>query len=313
MRDEIVGFILRWSKKLKLPVTQFLDWLSLSPNKFYDWKRRQGKENKTNANLPKSNWLLPWEREAIIEYAKLNPDEGYRRLTYMMLDSDVVAVSPSSTYRILQPLGLLCDFDFKKSKKGTGFIQPTFPNEHWHTDISYINIACTFYYFLSVLDGDSRLIIYWDLRKSMTEEDVEIVLLRAHEKYPDAKPRVISDNGKQYIANDFKLFIRQQEMSHVTTSPYYPQSNGKIERFHGTLKSECVRKEALNDSAQAKLVLEKYVDHYNDVRLHSAIGYVTPIAKFNGEDKNIVAARKNKIKLAAIARRKINESVIPKS
>jgi len=224
--------------------------------------------------MPKSNWLLSWEREAIIKYAKLNPDEGYRRLTYMMIDDDIVAVSPSSTYRVLLPLGLLCDFESKINKKGTGFVQPKLPNEHWHTDISYINIACTFYYFLSVLDGYSRLIIHWDLRESMTEADVEMVLLKAHEKYPDANPRVISDNGKQYIANDFKIFIRQQEMSHVTTSPYYPQSNGKLERFHGTLKSECVRKEALNDPEQAKIVLGEYVNYYNNIRLHSAIGKI---------------------------------------
>jgi transposase InsO family protein len=306
LRDEIVGFITGWSEKLSLPIRQVLAWFSISPHKFYDWKKRFGIENQSNGALPKCHWLLDCEQEAIIAYAKLHPDAGYRRLTYMMLDADIVAVSPSSTYRVLKPLGLLCHFERKKSKKGTGFIQPNYANEHWHTDISYINISSTFYYFISVLDGYSRMIIHWELMTSMTENDVELVLQKAHEKYPDAKPRIISDNGKQFVANDFQKFIRQKQMTHVTTSPYYPQSNGKIERFHGTLKSECVRKEYLSDLDCAKFILEDYIKTYNYERLHSAIGYVTPWDKFTGKSVNIIKNRYIKLQLAAKHRQAIN-------
>lgn len=292
-----------------MPIRCFLLTLSISPNRYYDWKKRIGEKNKSNSKIPKSHWLLQWERDAIIEYAKHHPDEGYRRLTYMMIDDDIVAVSPSSTYRVLLPLGLLCDYDRKKSKKGSGFKQPTEPNKHWHVDISYINIACTFYYFISVLDGYSRMIIAWELMKGMAESDVEMVLQKAHEKYPDARPRVISDNGPQFIADDFKKFIRQKEMSHVTTSPYYPQSNGKLERFHGTLKTECVRKEALSDLEQAKNKLHGYIDYYNNDRLHSTIGYVTPRDKFQGADVEIIKARKEKLHKAAKLRRDAKEKV----
>ena len=269
--------------------------------------------NQAPYELPKSHWLLPWEREEIIAYAKKHPDEGYRRLIYMMIDENIVAVSPSSVYRVLLPLGLLCDYEAKKSKKGSGFIQPTCPNEHWHTDISYINIACTFYYYISVLDGYSRLIIHWELRPSMTEMDVELVILKAHEKYPDAKPRIISDNGPQYIANDFKLFIRQQSMTHVKTSPYYPQSNGKLERFHKTLKTECVRKDYLQNIDHATALLESYIDYYNTKRLHSAIGYVAPMDRFTGKDKTIIDERRKKLKQAKQTRRSCHEKSDEKS
>lgn len=289
------------------PIRRFLLALSLSSNRFYDWKKRKHQANQTPCELPKSHWLLPWEREAIIAYAKDHPDEGYRRLTYMMLDANIVAVSASSVYRVLLPLGLLCDFASKKSKKGSGFIQPTRPHEHWHTDISYINIACTFYYYISVLDGYSRMILHWELRVSMTEMDVELVILKAHEKYPAAKPRIISDNGPQYIANDFKIFIRQQSMTHVTTSPNYPQSNGKLERFHKTLKIECVRKEYLHDIDHAEALLESYIDYYNTKRLHSAIGYVTPMDKFTGKDKKIIADRRKKLNQAKQIRRSCHD------
>jgi len=129
----------------------------------------------------------------------------------------------------------------KKSLKGTGFTQPLKPHDHWHIDISYINLSGTFYYFCSVLDGCSRAILSWDLKPAMKEADVEIVIEKAKEAHPNEHPRIISDNGPQFIANDFKEFIRISEMTHVRTSPYYPQSNGKIERMHKTLKQTCIR------------------------------------------------------------------------
>jgi transposase InsO family protein len=86
-----------------------------------------------------------------------------------------------------------------------------------------------------------RFLVHWDLRESMRETDVEVILQRAKEKYLEAKPRIISDNGPQFIARDFKEFIRISGMTHVRTSPYYPQSNGKIERWHKSLKGECIR------------------------------------------------------------------------
>jgi transposase InsO family protein len=123
-------------------------------------------------------------------------------------------------------------------QKGQGFVQPLQRHEHWHIDFSYVNIAGTFYYLCSILDGASRYIVQWDIREAMKESDAEIVLQRAREKHPQARPRVISDNGPQFIAKDFKEFIRLWQTSHVLTSPHYPQSNGKLERFHRTLKEQ---------------------------------------------------------------------------
>jgi transposase InsO family protein len=110
-----------------------------------------------------------------------NPLEGYRRLTFMMLDADIVAVSPTSVWRVLGQTGLLSKWNGKPSKKGTGFEQPLAAHQHWHIDVSYINISGTFYYLCSILDGYSRYIVNWDLRESMTEADIEIILERAKE------------------------------------------------------------------------------------------------------------------------------------
>lgn len=278
--------------------------MSLNKSRYYDWCQRYGKVNEHNGLVPRDHWLEQWEKEAIINYFKEHPLEGYRRLTYMMMDEGIVAASPSSIYRVLRKEELLDRWNKKESKKGTGFVQPLKPHEHWHIDISYINISGTFYYLFSILDGCSRYILNWDIREAMKEADVEIIIQQAREMYPGAKPRIISDNGPQFIAKDFKEFIRVTGMSHVRTSPYYPQSNGKLERYHRTLKGGCIRKQSIESLKEGKDLVTAFVAEYNDKRLHSAIGYVTPKDKLNGKEKEVLEAREEKL-AAARAERKI--------
>jgi transposase InsO family protein len=300
----ILDFIQRWAPRTELPALQLVAWIGLGRSKYYDWKERYGKANEHNALVPRDHWLEPWEKQAILDFHQEYPLEGYRRLTFMMLDRDLVAVSPSSTYRVLKEAGLLEGWKPKPSKKGTGFVQPLQPHEHWHIDVSYLNLAGTFYYLCSVLDGCSRYLVHWELRESMTEADVEIILQRALEKHRQAQPRIISDNGPQFIARDFKEFIRVAGLSHVRTAPYYPQSNGKIERWHRSLKSDCLRPGTPLCLEDAHRLVTHFVAHYNSVRLHSAIGYLTPVDKLSGKDQAIFAARDQKLHQAR-ANRKI--------
>jgi len=137
----------------------------------------------------------------------------------------------------------------------------------------------------------------------MTEAEIEIIIQRAREKFPDAKPRIISDNGPQFIAKDFKTFIRICGMTHVRTSPYYPQSNGKLERWHKSLKTECIRPGTPLSLADARRLVVGYVAHYNTVRLHSAIDYVTPKDKLEGREKEIGDERDRKLDEARERRR----------
>jgi transposase InsO family protein len=278
-------------------------WLGLATSKWHSWKHRYGKANEHNAWIPRDHWLEEEEKQAIRDFHARFPVEGYRRLTFMMIDQDIAACSPSSVYRVLQEAGLLDRHTPKVSSKGKGFVQPLLPHEHWHVDVSYINIAGTFYYLCSLLDGCSRLLVHGELRQTMTEADVEQIIQRAREKFPDVTPRIISDNGPQFIARDFKEFIRICGMTHARTSPYYPQSNGKIERWHRILKEECIRPGTPLTLEDARRIVAKFVEHYNTVRLHSAIGYVTPQDKLQGRDKEIWAARDRKLE-AARERRK---------
>ena len=278
-------------------------WIGISRSKFYDWQARYGKVNEHNAWIPRDFWLTDDEKQAIIAYYHDHPLEGYRRLCYMMMDADIVAVSSSSVYRVLAHAGLLNKWNRKESKKGTGFVQPLQAHEHWHIDISYINICGTFYYLCSILDGFSRSIVHWEIREAMKESDVEIILQRARETFPDARPRIISDNGPQFIARDFKEFIRISGMTHVKTSPYYPQSNGKLERYHRTIKSTCIRVNTPLSVDEAIRLVTDFVNHYNNRRLHSAIGYMTPIDKLEGRAEMIQAQRDAKLAAARESRK----------
>jgi len=284
-------------------VRRFIGWLGIAASKFHDWRTRYGLANEHNALVPRDWWLEPWEKAAILEFHRAHPREGYRRLAFMMLDADVVAASPSSVYRVLRQAGAIKPRNDKPSLKGKGFQQPLRAHEHWHVDVTYINVAGTFFYLCSLLDGYSRFIVHWEIRASMTEADVETIIQRARERFPDQRPRIISDNGPQFIAKDFKEFIRICGMTHVRTSPYYPQSNGKMERWYKTLKGECIRVKTPLSLADARRIVEDFVAHYNEVRLHSAIGYVAPADKLAGGDRQIFAERDRKLD-AARQRRK---------
>ncbi|MDV7391077.1 integrase core domain-containing protein, partial [Arthrospira platensis SPKY1] len=143
-----------------------------------------------------------------------------------------------------------------------------------------------------------RYVVHWEIRTSMTEQDVEIIMQRAREAFPTAKPHIISDNGPQFVARDFKQFIREAGMQHVRTSPSYPQSNGKIERWHQTVKNEAIRPKTPLSLNEARAVVRQFVSYYNNERLHSAIGYITPSDKLLGKADAIFAERRRKMRQA---------------
>ena len=197
VRDQVVDFVRCWSEKTEIGTGRFIHWLGVRASKFYDWRERYGRVNEHNGWIPRDFWLAPWEKQAIIGFHREHPLEGYRRLTFMMLDADVVAVSPSSVWRVLGQAGLLSRWKGKPSRKGTGFEQPPQPHQHWHIDVSYINVSGTFYYLCSILDGYSRSIVQWDLRESMTEAEIEVILATSAREISGSKT---ADHLRQWTA-----------------------------------------------------------------------------------------------------------------
>jgi len=292
----VVESMEEYRARTEITLGRLLRYASMSRSKYYEWKHRYGLLNRHNGKVPKANWLFSHEKEAIIEYAKKNPEEGYRRLAYRMIDEDVVYATPSSVYRVLKAAGLLCKCTpVKKKGKGIGYTQPEDPHREWHIDISYVNVLGTFLFLVAIIDGYSRYVVHHELRAAMEEKDMEVVLQRALEKFPGQKPRIISDRGSQFIARDFKEFIRYAGLNHTLTSVCYPQSNGKIERFFRTAKTSCIRRQSFLSVEDARCQIESFVHYYNHKRLHSAIFYVTPFDKLIGKDKEIIRTREQKL------------------
>ena len=311
LRDEVVDFLNLWSSKTGIALLSLLSWLGLGTSKFYDWRKRYGKANEHNSHIPRDHWLMDWEKKAIVDFKQAHPLNGTRRLAFMMNDAGVVFVSPRTVHRVLSTAGLIDSKSSRTSSKGKGFSQPERAHKHWHVDVSYINICGTFYYLCSVLDGYSRSILHWDIREQMKEPDVEMIIQKALDRFPGEKPRIITDNGPQFISREFKEFVRLCGMDHVRTSPYYPQSNGKIERWHGTLKEECIRVKPVESLEDAKRRTKEFVGHYNNERLHASIGYVTPNDKLAGRADEIQKRRDEILALAREKRALMRRGIIP--
>lgn len=299
IRDDIVTRLMALNEKTEIPLVRLLGFIGLKRTKFYQWNQRFGQANQHNGHVPRDFWLETWEEKAIIEYKKQHPDIGYRRLTYMMMDDDVVAVSPATTYRVLYKAGLTSRWNKTSSKaKKTGFKQPKRPHQHWHTDISYVRYKGVFQFLISVLEGYSRFVLHHGLRAHMQEYDVELVLQETFEKYPGVSPRLITDNGSQFIAQEFKSFVSKMNFEHVQTSRNYPQSNGKIEAFHKNIKTECLRKQSFLSQQELKTSVQNYIDYYNHTRLHSGINYLPPAAVLEGRADAILKERDMKLEKA---------------
>ena len=145
-RDRVVDFINHWSDRCEIAKSKLLDWTQISRSKFNEWCERYGKANEHNSLIPRDHWITEEEKASVIQFFMDTPLNGYRRLTYMMIDQDVAFMSPGTTYNILKAAGLMGTKNVRPSSKGKGFLQPEKAHQHWHIEFSYINISGTFYY-----------------------------------------------------------------------------------------------------------------------------------------------------------------------
>ena len=200
----------------------------------------------------------------------------------MMLDRDLVAVSPSSAYRVLKQAGLLDRHNLKPSKKGTGFVQPLSAHDHWHIDVAFLNLGGTFYNLCSVLDGYSRSIVHWEIRESMTERDVETIVQRDVERHPGKKSTHHQRQWPAVCRQGFQgVHPQLTGVTHVRRARII--RNRMARSSDGTQfgnASAYGQRRCLGSMRRGRRIAS-YVDHYN-MRLHSALAMRTPADKLTG-------------------------------
>jgi len=281
--------------------------LGLKRSVYFAWKERaerEGLEDKTTGRKSLSR-ILAEEEKAIVDYALTHTEEGYRRLCWMMVDEDVAYVSPGTVYNVLSKHDLL--YRWKRSQTaGVMVAKPTKPNQRWHTDIMYLWLSGRWYFFVGVIDGYSRYLVHWELLTSMKAADITLVVQKALEKHPRAKPEIVNDNGSQFTSKEFKKLIKRFKLAQIRIRVRHPESNGIIERFHRSLRDEMSDKE-LQDLGNARKMIGQWVDYYNHQRLHAGIRYLRPVDYHFGDPDKLVNIRKNKLDKAKKQRKQTNQ------
>ena len=293
----------RWRTGWKL--RRILGRLGLPRAPFHEWRRRAEEERLADRTSVPSmlSRILPEEEAAVVEYALVHPRHGYRRLAWQMVVEDVAYVSPSSVYRILADRDLL--YRWKRSRRvGEAPPAATRPNERWHTHLMYLRVGDMWYFLVSVLDAYSRYVVHWELLTCMTAADVRLVIQEPLER-TGAKPELVTDNGSQFTAKEFKQLVRPFELEHIRIRTYHPESNGRLERFHRSTR-EALSEEELKNLGHAREVIGRWLEHYNRERLHAGLDDLPPAELYRSDPAQRLRERRAKLEVGRKQREALN-------
>jgi transposase InsO family protein len=304
-KAELLASVAQTQERTGWTVRRILHHLGLSTARYREWTKRAAAERLVDHRpiAPRHDGILPEERQAVITYALAHPKDGYRRLTWQMIDADVAYLSESSVYRILSHAELLARWK-RHQASGTAPAKPVRPHERWHTDLMYLRIADSWYFLVTVLDAYSRYVVHWELLTTMLASDVRLVIQQALEE-TGATPRLVTDNGSQFTAAEFKDLVRRFALEHIRIRTYHPESNGLVERFHRATR-DALGDQALGNLAGARGIIGAWVQHYNEDRLHAGLGYLTPSEYYRGNPAARIAERQSKLAKAQRERQRIN-------
>ena len=289
-----------------LPVKQTLEELQVPRSTFYDWYRRyqelgpDGLKNRHSKGDQFWNRIPDPVREQIVDLALKYPEEAPRQLTYRFIDENAYFVSESSVYRILKGYDMIESPAFEVVTAKNKFDNPTKRvNEMWQTDFTqFLVIDWGWYYLSTVLDDHSRYILSYKLSPTMNAQDVEdtlkIALAKAGIDKVYHKPRLLSDNGPAYHSADLAKFLKERRIKHIHGAPYHPMTQGKIERWHRSMKN-VVKLQNYYSPSELERAITEWVAYYNNQRYHESLDNVTPADVYFGIDMEVIKKR-NKLK-----------------
>lgn len=304
-KEAVLALVARTRARTGWTLKRILRRLGLTKSRYHAWVQRAARDALDDlVRPPRCPWqALPEEVDAVLAYALAHPREGYRRLAWRMVDEDVAYLSPTSVYRILDDADLL--YRWKRSRPaGARPAEPTAPHQRWHVDLMYLRVHDSWYFLVTVLDAYSRYVVHWDLLTSMTAADVRVVIQDALQQ-TGAHPEVVTDNGSQFTAKDFKELVRDFALAHIRIRTYHPESNGKLERFHRSTR-EALEPAELTNLATAREIIGRWVRQYNETRLHAALHYLPPAEYYRGDPQRRLAERREKLQAARARRRALN-------
>ncbi len=310
--------VIRLVERSHLPAKQTLDMLGIPRTTFYRWYERYRRDGNDGLQdkVPQPNRV--WNRipdavrDRLIMLALDRPELSPRELAVTFTDIKGYFVSESSVYRLLKAHDLITSPAFIVIKAASEFKdQPTTINQQWQTDFTYLKVIGWGWMYLStILDDFSRYVVAWQLCTGMTSYDVtetlELALQASGCDQAEVvqKPRLLSDNGSSYVSNELADWLSDNGMSHVRGAPYHPQTQGKIERWHQTLKNRILLEHYFLPGDLEKQI-EAFVDHYNHRRYHESLDNLTPADVYFGRGESILRDRR-RIKRNTLAERRLH-------
>ncbi len=302
-----------------LPRRRALAELGLPRSTYYRWLKRQVEgmlEDQRGGSQIPWNKLRPEEGERILAEARASPELSARQLALRLVDLEGMYVSESTVYRILKREGLIKQAEIKGFKAGKEYRRKTTrPNQLWATDCCYLKVInWGWYYLVTVMDDYSRFILAWDLKSDMTAGSLIDVVQQAVDLTGmtgvpvENRTVLLSDNGRGYLSHQFNEYLDLVGIKHVTASPYHPQTNGKIERYHRTMKGE-INLVPYEMPSKLKEAIQGFIEYYNYRRYHEGLGNVMPYDVYTGKHVHVIAKRKEVKSRTLQARRSYNKII----
>lgn len=291
------------------PLGQILTQLGLPVATYYRWQGREREGRLADVIVPSPRRVplpIPTEVEAVRHCALDNPQMGYKRLAWLMVDDDIAHLRPWQVYKILQQYDLLRHMPRTVGEPLSRPAEPNHADQVWHVDLMYLYIAPRWYYLVDILDGYSRFLVHWRLNVTMTADTVTFAVQEALEGIPrprPGEPQIVHDRGGQFLSAEWRQFVQGAEVTDIRTRVAHPQSNGRLERLHRTHREEGLIAEELGDYYQAQERMADWSHYYNYHRPHTSLHYLRPIDYYRGDPAARLAERQEKLAQALEVRK----------